>query len=291
MKIDFLKYQGLGNDFIIVDDHLSQNSRVLERKDVSAFSQFLCDRHFGIGADGVLFLTYDRSQNPKMIVYNSDGSKPEMCGNGLRCVAQYLKDRGISVNSKTKIITDAGIKEIEYGLDGRITITMGKICFESQLIPVHSSHYKMSECIKQNIDVDGKKILVSAANIGNPHLLVHSDNTQHLAEKLQKHEFFPNQMNVEFYTIHDNRHISLQVFERGVGWTLACGTGACASVAMLFKSNVLLYEGDIQKSQSVRVDLPGGSAYVSIAKDYSQSWLTGTAKLVFSGNIEISETL
>lgn len=264
-RISFSKYQGLGNDFIIIDG---------KQGFITASSaQRLCDRRFGIGADGVLTILAPRDPEAqlRMHVFNADGSVAEMCGNGLRCVVQHVGRYRTSVN----IDTDAGLRKGWVHSDGQVSVTLG----EAHRLSV------------QNI---GEAVAIS---MGNPHLVLpptNHENLRQLAEvegpQLEKHASFPDRVNVGFLRVSGPRRLDLVVFERGVGVTMACGTGAAAAAAAAG------LKGWVESSaESVQVGLPGGVLEVEIDPksadegSLGQVTIRGAAVEVFQGEIEIAE--
>jgi diaminopimelate epimerase len=268
----FAKYEGLGNDFLVVD---AADEGVVSARQAA----LLCDRRFGVGADGVLLVLPPRSPEAvaRMRVLNADGSVPEMCGNGLRCVALHVA-RQLAGSGGTRgtrdealrIETDAGPRTCRIDAAGdpaMLTIDMGVVRTLGD----------------RDVDVDGNSIVVALADAGNPHAVLFGDCTRADAERIgpriEKHAAFPRGTNVEFARVSDGA-IDLVVWERGVGITLACGTGACATVA------VACEKGLTPRGAPVRVRLLGGSLDVTI-DDAGRATMRGPARRVFSGEVAL----
>lgn len=270
----FWKYHGIGNDFVVVENF---DGNVSKDPD---FVRTICDRHFGIGADGILYVELDKTADARMVVMNSDGSEAEMCGNGIRCIAKHLYDRGIVKKAKMTIATLAGTKDIECAVkEGKVDsviVEMGAPHLECSDIPVKGT----GRFIDREVDVDGVKIRGSAVSMGNPHFIIFQDLAEEavdaLGPKLERHPLFPRKTNVEFVKSVDGI-LSVRVYERGAAWTMACGTGACATVvaaAML---------GKVPYDKEVEVALPGGRLWITVKADMSSVRMRGPAKLVYQG--------
>lgn len=258
-KLTFAKYEGLGNDFLIVE---------LDPKDMpAARARKLCDRHFGVGADGVLVVQPGGSIAGRMTVMNADGSQPEMCGNGLRCVALYLARTEGMRRGEIVVRTDAGDKKCfvddEAGA-GIVTIDMGEVKVLGD----------------RALDVDGQTMTFAIADAGNPHAVIFGAADEALARRVgprvATRADFPQGTNVEFARF-DRGAIDLVVWERGVGLTLACGTGACATAA------VAVSKGLAQAGKPIPVRLPGGELTVTIANGVAT--MRGPARHVFDGGV------
>ena len=260
----FEKYEGLGNDFIVVE--------AADERDVPPERAIrLCDRRFGVGADGVLLLLppRDRSSQARMRVLNADGSVPEMCGNGVRCVALHIaRARGVR-EATVRVETDAGVKACEVadaGGEGMVTVDMG-------LVRVYG---------EREVDAGGRRVVVTVADAGNPHAVLlgafSRGDVEELGPRIETHPDFPNGTNVEFAFVAAEG-IDLLVWERGVGITLACGTGACATVAVACARGLATY------GKAVRVRLPGGALGILLEEDGSAT-MCGPARRVFSGTVD-----
>ncbi len=270
----FSKYQGLGNDFVVLD--LRQGQGDLD----AATSRRWCDRHFGVGADGVLTILADQATGlPRMVVHNADGSVAEMCGNGLRCVVKHLAEASGGRPSGMAVATGAGVLQSEISwVDGRVaavTVAMGPARFEAPILP------RGGPFISQ--PVDGAGLVGTAVSMGNPHLVLLDcppSEAARLGPSLERHPLFVQRTNVEFVRPRDDRDGGLEVtvWERGVGLTLACGTGACAAVAASVR------DGRVAAERWVPVRLPGGVLDIKVAADFSQVWLRGPVERVYEGS-------
>ena len=271
--VQFSKLHGIGNDFIVID--ASQLSGVVNR---SKLSIGLCDRQTGIGADGILLLSKSSDQL-KMEVINSDGSKPEMCGNGLRVAALWMHEQGWADCRNFDIQTGAGELSVEIGNDGNVTIDMGMAKLNPREIGMSSS-VQGDSFINQSI---GGGMKGSAVSMGNPHLIIQvSDfarlNLEDDGRLLETHPFFPLKTNVHFVQIVNRRSIVQKTWERGAGATLACGTGACASVVAIVEQGLV--------EREVHVELPGGNLTIKYEKT-GHVFMTGPAEFVFTGSISL----
>ncbi|HEX2958636.1 MAG TPA: diaminopimelate epimerase [Chitinispirillaceae bacterium] len=275
--IQFQKWQGTGNDFIIPDPQTQDLYSHLKTQAAA-----LCDRRKGIGADGLLFLLPSVIADYKMVIINSDGSEPEMCGNGIRCLTSYIHSKNLSTEKNLTIETGAGIKEVMIVDSGMIKVNMGAPALDAPAIPVaiHSG-----QVIKEKIIIDSKTMEFTAVSMGNPHAVIYTDNADDdlvkgLGPQIEKHPLFPKKINVEFITVLSNKEIAMRVWERGCGETQACGTGACASVV----SGILnkLHDND------VTVHLPGGDLFIQWGGQLTDPvYMTGPAQHVFDGTIRI----
>ncbi|WP_019504321.1 diaminopimelate epimerase [Pleurocapsa sp. PCC 7319] len=277
MVIEFSKYQGLGNDFILIDNRQSADPIITPEQAIK-----MCDRHFGIGADGVIFaLPGTESAEYTMRIYNSDGSEPEMCGNGIRCLAKFIADlEGNSeVNKSYRIDTLAGIIIPKLESNGEVTVDMGKPQLAAAEIPttLNSSNGKV---VAQPLTVDNRSWSVTAVSMGNPHCITFVEDSSAIAlEKIgplfEHHSAFPQRTNTEFIQVVKSNYIKMRVWERGAGITLACGTGACASVV----AGVLNEKCD----RLCTVELPGGCLQINWSEDDNRVYMTGPATEVFKG--------
>jgi diaminopimelate epimerase len=275
--VKFQKWQGTGNDFIIPDRSLESLYPVLKAK-----ASFLCDRRRGIGGDGILLLLPSKLADFKMVIINSDGSEPEMCGNGIRCLASYIRKQNISAKNALSIETGAGIIGIELLRDTMVKVTMGPPRLEASDIPVAG---KTGRVIMEEFEIKGRTFKCTAVSMGNPHAVIYTERADDELVKefgplIEKHPLFPKKTNVEFITIVSDSQINMRVWERGCGETLACGTGACASVV----SGILnkLHGND------VTVHLRGGALSVQWSGIQNDPvFLTGPATHVFDGTVEV----
>jgi diaminopimelate epimerase len=266
MELPFIKYEGLGNDFIVVDEDVPRDEAIA-----------LCDRHLGVGADGVL-ITGVGEGGPFMRVINADGSTPQMCGNGLRCVAVHLARRGVGDGRVFDVDTDAGPHRCEVLDDGRVRVEMAIPSLAPGDLPVKSD----AEVIDAVWDVDGRDYRVTCVSMGNPHVVlfdVGDDERATLGPRLESDPRFPERVNVGFVTMRDPVDMKLAVYERGVGWTRACGTGACAAVVAAVETK------RARRHEAVRVELPGGILEIVVRERGERVSMTGPAREVFAGTV------
>ncbi|WP_288262527.1 diaminopimelate epimerase [uncultured Prochlorococcus sp.] len=284
-NITFEKYQGNGNDFVVIDcrgNDLYKNYYKNKLFDIKK----ICNRNFGIGADGVIFIEEANEDNyAKMIIFNSDGSEAQMCGNGIRCLIEYLhiNDSIKNKNMEYKIETKAGLKIAKY-INEEISVKMGIPILDSQNIPTtiikKINSVPSHDFVEKNFYKKGY-----AVGMGNPHLIFFVQDLESIAlSKLgpifEKHELFPEKTNVHFCQILNRDNIKVKVWERGSGPTLACGTGACAI-------HVAAYKLGFCNSETI-VSLPGGNLKIYWSKDNCEVTMTGNAKKVFSGSILVN---
>lgn len=274
MKFD--KYQAAGNDFIVING--------LERSglDYNNLALKICDRHFGIGADGILVCEASDLGDIRMLYYNSDGSQGEMCGNGIRCFAKYIYDHDIVKKDNISIETLAGIKYVYIEVDKRgeaesIKVDMGYPLFESSKIPFA---LERGEVLKEEICIGGESYSFSAVNTGVPHLVIFVDDIDNydidsLGKKLESHSLFPQKTNVNFVEIIDRKNINIYTWERGASRTLGCGTGSCASVVIGNKLNLV--------DNRVDVKTEGGYLSVKIDEDW-KIYMSGDAVHIGAGD-------
>lgn len=272
MDLAFSKYEGIGNDFIVIRgrDRVSQAQAVA-----------LCDRHLGVGADGVLMTGVDDGQ-PFMQVINSDGSTPEMCGNGLRCVALDLVRRGEVQSESFDVHTDAGPHRCMVFADA-VAVSMRAPDLAPARVPVVAE----KPVVNAPWDFGGTTLHVTAVSLGNPHLVTFDDvgeKRRELAPIMQDDDRLPEGANVGFGRIErqDQLLIHLRVFERGAGWTRACGTGACAAVAAATAI------GEAKVGEPVRVRLPGGELSLTQSAETGAIIMTGPARHVFDGSVDLA---
>lgn len=277
----FTKMHGCGNDYIYVDGAREQIPGEKKPEIVKRLS----DRHFGIGGDGVIFINPSDEADFEMEMYNMDGSRAEMCGNGIRCVAKFVYDKGLTDKTSISVISCGKIKyldlQIEEGKVSTVKVNMGAPVLKAAEIPVISSK---EEVIAQQIEMEDKVYKITCVSMGNPHAVVFADQVSDLPlEKIgplfEHHERFPNRINTEFVKVLDEEHVQMRVWERGTGETLACGTGACA-VAVACILNGLTKE-------SVTVKLLGGDLQIHWDREANLVYMTGPATTVFEGEIEI----
>lgn len=273
----FTKMQGTGNDYVYI------NCFEETIKDPSKLSIQISDRHFGIGSDGLILIQPSEVADCRMDMYNADGSRAEMCGNGLRCVAKYVYEHKIVEKEEMKIETLGGIKDVRLIIkDGKavmVKINMGQPEFRPEKIPVD---YKGDHVISKPILVDGKEYKITCVSMGNPHTVVYMDDIDNLdLEKIgpafENHTKFPNRMNTEFIQIVDRGHLKMRVWERGSGETLACGTGACASTVATIVNG--------KADRTIDMELKGGHLIIEWNLEDNCVYLTGPAEEVYNGEL------
>jgi len=284
MKNNFSKYQGLGNDFIIFDAR-GNNLDNLFTENKDNFIEHLCNRNFGIGADGIILILESKNKCfVRMKIFNSDGSEPEMCGNGIRCLIAFLNDNNeINDKSEIRIETKAGLILTSIAGNENIKVNMGEPILSPEDIP--------TKLLMNNLPVPNGKITINdqilnvyAASMGNPHMIVFVDKIDNIPFEdwgrfLEKHHTFPNDTNVHFVELIDKSNIKVKVWERGCGPTLACGTGACACLVVTSKLGKTLNNANIY--------LPGGKLEIEWPNQVGPVLMQGPALKVFSGEIDI----
>ncbi|MGF1936792.1 MAG: diaminopimelate epimerase [Nostoc sp. ChiQUE02] len=279
MAIEFTKYHGLGNDFILIDNRSSSLPVVTPEQAIE-----LCDRHFGIGADGVIFaLPGENGTDYTMRIFNSDGSEPEMCGNGIRCLAGFIADlEGESRNQDSyRIHTLGGVMTPQLLSDGQVKVDMGLPRLLASEIPTTLAPDE-EKVISQPLEVAGQTWDVTCVNMGNPHCITFVEDVavielETIGPKFEHHPVFPQRINTEFIQVVRRDYLKMRVWERGAGITLACGTGACASLV----AGVLTGKCD----RTATVELPGGPLQIEWSEVDQRVYMTGPAQKVFTGKL------
>lgn len=270
---------GLGNDYIIVDNR----NRVINEREIGDFARKFCMRRFSVGADGLLLVNDSSTADVKMRMFNQDGTEAEMCGNGIRCLAKYCYENNIKKKKELKIETLDGIKDIWLTIIGeevkKIKVDMGTPSLERSKIPMVGK----GMCINEELNINKEKFRITCLSVGNPHCVIFVDDVknfpvQDFGPKIENYNVFPNRINVEFVQVLNKNEISLRVWERGCGETLACGTGACASVVA----------GNLLKriNNKAVVHLLGGELEIEYNK---RIFMTGKAEKVFEGKLFFKE--
>ena len=281
--LKFTKMHGCGNDYIYIDG--ARERIPAEQK--PELVRRLSDRHFGIGGDGVIFINPSDQADFEMEMYNMDGTCAEMCGNGIRCVAKYVYDKGLTDQTQISVISAGRIKyldlHVENGRVSTVMVNMGEPILKACEIPVLAEDEK-GEVIAELIEIEGKAYRMTCVSMGNPHAVVFVEDVQdfpleQVGPELEKHPRFPKRVNAEFVKILDEETIEMRVWERGTGETLACGTGACAA-AVACSLNGLTKD-------TVTVKLLGGTLQIQWDKAENRVYMTGPATTVFEGEIEI----
>ena len=275
----FTKMHGIGNDYVYVNCF----KETVEHPSEMAIK--VIDRHFGIGSDGLILIKPSEVADGKMEMYNADGSQGAMCGNGIRCVAKYMYDYGITDKTSISVETKSGIKYLDLTIkDGKVDtvkVNMGTPILKAVDIPVRS---EKEQVIDEPVMVDGKEWKITCVSMGNPHAITYIDDVKNLeiekiGPKFENHEIFPDRVNTEFVRVIDRNTVEMRVWERGSGETLACGTGACA-VAVSSILNGLTEE-------EVTVKLLGGDLKIFWDRTENKVYMTGSATTVFDGEIDL----
>ena len=282
MKIEFTKYHGLGNDFILIDNRHQSEPIITPEQAI-----LICDRHFGIGADGVIFALEGKDGNDyTMRIFNSDGSEPEMCGNGIRCLARFIAQlEGKEVVGKEyNIHTLAGVITPKIEEKGQVRVDMGKSQLNASRIPTTLVQAE-NKVINEPLEIEGKTWFITCVSMGNPHCITFVNNVddidlETIGPKFEHNSIFPQRTNTEFIEVVSQDYIKMRVWERGAGITLACGTGACASVV----AGVLNDKCD----RLCTVELPGGCLQINFDESSEKIYMSGPAEKVFTGIYEIS---
>ncbi len=272
MAIAFTKYHGLGNNFILIDNRNRAEPYLTPEQAIK-----WCDRNFGIGADGIIFLLPEQT----MQIFNADGSEPEMCGNGIRCLAKFMSELGIATpDGSYEIQTKAGLIVPRLDPDGQVTVDMGEPHLLAAEIPttLGAPHDKI---INVPVEVDHQTWLVTMVSMGNPHCIMFVDDVEQIdlaaiGPKFEHYSAFPKRTNTEFIQVIRPNYIKMRVWERGAGATLACGTGACASVVAGVLNNLC--------DRNCTVNLPGGDLHISWSLATNHVLMTGPAQAVYTGS-------
>lgn len=280
----FTKMQGLGNDYVYVNcfkEKIDNSPKV---------AKIVSDRHFGIGSDGLIMINPSKVADFEMEMYNADGSRGEMCGNGIRCVAKYVYDYGLTDKTHISVETLGGIKYLDLTVkDGKVALVrvdMGEPELDPEKIPIIMKGYsdETDRVLNAQIKVDGKEYHMTGVSMGNPHDVVYIDDVQGLdiekiGPKFENHERFPQRINTEFARVIDRKTVEMRVWERGSGETLACGTGACAvAVASILNGYT---------EREVEIRLLGGNLQIEWNEEDNHVYMTGPATVVFDGEIEL----
>ena len=274
--MDFVKMHGLGNDFVFIEDKTGQD------KDYTALARAMCNRHTGIGADGLIVIVDSRVADVRMRIINSDGSEAEMCGNGIRCFAKYVYDNGIIEKKRFTVETPAGIMEpeITVGADNKaklITINMGRPSFNRSEIPMEGAEDRV---LNEDLCVNGANWKITSLLMGVPHTVTYVDDVdtvdiEKIGPLFEKHEAFPKHTNINFAQQMDDRTVKVRTWERGAGATLACGTGSCSVAVASFLNGRTGREVDIQLSL--------GILHIEYREEDGNVYMTGPAAVSFTG--------
>ena len=272
----FTKMQGLGNDYVYV------NCLKETIADPPALAKKISDRHFGVGSDGLIMINPSDKADFEMEMYNADGSRAEMCGNGIRCVAKYVYDYGLTDKTRISVETLAGIKyldlTVENGKVSLVRVDMGRPILEPENIPVQAEGRRV---VDEPLTVDGKEYRMTCVSMGNPHAVIFVDQDvrelplEQIGPSFENHERFPKRINTEFARVLDRRTVEMRVWERGSGETLACGTGTCATAVACVLNGLT--------EDEITVHLLGGDLYIKWDREKDTVYMTGPAETVFDG--------
>ncbi len=275
----FVKMHGLGNDFIMVNN-LEEK---LPEARLPELAARWCDRHFGVGADGLILVDPSKVANFRMRIFNPDGSEPQMCGNGIRCFAKYVYDRRLHPEPFVKVETLAGVMGLKLTVAARrvesVRVDMGEPVLERKLIPLRGDG--ASPVVGEKLQAAGRKFDITCVSMGNPHCVIFVENVaafpvEKIGPEIETHKTFPQRTNVEFIEVINRDTLKMRVWERGAGITLACGTGACAAaVASALNQHT---------GRSVTVKLPGGDLFIEW-NGHNHVYMTGPAEEVFEGEL------
>ena len=277
----FTKMHGIGNDYVYV------NCFEESVKNPAEVSKFVSDRHFGIGSDGLILISPSAIADFRMNIYNADGSQAEMCGNGIRCVAKYVYDYGLTDKTEISVETLAGIKylrlQVENGKVASVEVNMGAPILEPKEIPVAVEE---SPVVNVPVEVKGKIYHMTCVSMGNPHAIIFMNNVKHLdiaaiGPYFENHTVFPKRTNTEFVEVLDRNTVNMRVWERGSDETLACGTGACATTVACILND--------KTENEVTVHLLGGDLKIRWDREANQVYMTGPATVVFDGEITLPD--
>jgi diaminopimelate epimerase len=273
----FAKMHGLGNDFVLVDGF----SESVPEDRYSPLARAVCDRHFGIGADGLVFILPSRAAQFRMRIFNADGSEADQCGNAIRCVGKYLYDHGLTRKTRVVVETKREICPLDLTVaDGEVVVArvdMGEPAFRRAAVPMTGP--PDGEALNELLEVDGRPITVTCVAVGNPNCVTFVEDVasfpiERLGPLLEHHPAFPRRTNVEFIQVLAPDELRMRVWERGVGITLACGSGACAALAAAARTG--------RSERAARIHLDGGTLHVEWAAS-GRLFMTGPAALVFTG--------
>ena len=280
MKIRFTKMQGCGNDYVYINGFTEKVPQ--EKK--PEFVRFASDRHFGIGGDGVIFINPSDKADFEMEMYNADGTRAEMCGNGIRCVAKYVHDKGLTDQTQFSIVSGGKVKymdlTVENGITKAIRVDMGEPILTAAEVPVVS---KNEQSVDEEIVVDNEKYRMTCVSMGNPHAVVFVDSTadfplEQIGPHFENHERFPRRTNTEFVEVVSPEYVKMRVWERGTGETLACGTGCCATAVACVLNG--------KTGRKVTVEVLGGALTIQWDEKTNHIFMTGPAEFVFDGELE-----
>lgn len=283
----FTKMQGCGNDYVYVNGFTEK----IALEDKPEIVRKLSDRHFGIGGDGVIFINPAKEADFEMEMYNADGTRSEMCGNGIRCVAKFVYDKGLTDNTDITIVSAGKIKYLHLTVEkkpgqdrgevARVRVNMGSPILEPALVPVKAEG---EQVINAPIVVEDTEYRMTCVSMGNPHAVIFTDGVKEMkleaiGPKFENHDCFPNRTNTEFVEVLDRNTVFMRVWERGTGETLACGTGCCATAVAAVLNGLT--------ENVVTVKLLGGELLIEWDREDNLVYMTGPAVTVFEGEVEL----
>ncbi len=286
----FTKMQGCGNDYVYINGFTEKIDTALKPEIVRKLS----DRHFGVGGDGAIFINPATEADFEMEMYNADGSRSEMCGNGIRCVAKFVYDKGLTDKTHISVISAGQIKyldlTVENGEVSKVRVNMGKPILNPELVPVVPQKADPSACAESDavinvpITVKGSEYRMTCVSMGNPHAVIFMENVADLDLEavgpfFEHHACFPNRTNTEFVEVLDRQNVFMRVWERGTGETLACGTGCCATAVAAVLNGLT--------EEQVTVKLLGGEILIEWDREADLVYMTGPAVTVFEGEIAL----
>jgi len=279
MNLRFTKMHGLGNDFVVIDA-INQNLALSDEQ-----VRLLADRRFGVGCDQVLLVEAPQTKEVDFTyrIFNADGSEVEQCGNGSRCFAVFVREKGLTDKSTIRVETASGVIELQVQADGQVSVDMGQPRFEAASLPFEPV-LQADQAGRYPLDLGENQVEVGVVSMGNPHAVVQVDNVdtaplEEFGPLIESHAAFPNRVNAGFMQVVDRQHIRLRVYERGAGETLACGTGACAAVVVGRQQGLL--------DDMVSVSLPGGQLQIQWGGEGETVMMTGPATTVFEGEMQL----
>lgn len=281
MSFSFTKLHGCGNDYLFVD--CTHDESLSGSPEIPTIARYVSDRHTGVGSDGVILICPDRFADFRMEMYNADGSRGQMCGNGIRSLGKYAYDHGLTTSTSLRVATDSGTKKLELEVVGgkvrRVRVEMGKAILDGRQIPVDAD----GEVIDQPFEVAGRTWNITCVSMGNPHCVTFDEDPKNLdlariGPQFEKHPFFPNSVNTEFVRVDSRSELTMRVWERGSGETFACGTGACAALV------AAVHTGRAERTATVH--LLGGDLEIEYQPS-GEVIMTGPSVEVFSATIVI----
>jgi len=283
MELNFWKMEGLGNDFVMLDD---RDEAIADHIPYPDLAVRLCDRHFGIGGDGIILARTSRTHDIRFVIINSDGSEPQMCGNGMRCFAKYLYEKEILVKEQMRVETLAGTVIPKVSLDhegrvGSVQVDMGP----PELVPAKIPFICDSEqALEEPLETEGGIVFVTCVSMGNPHAVIFVDdlalvNIERTGRAVEIHDRFPEKTNVEFIQVMSDTQMNMKVWERGAGITLACGTGACAALVAAYLTG--------RTARQAVIHLAGGDLEILWDEESNHIFKTGPACLAFEGQVVV----